>query len=128
MTLVDGPAAIRGASRGFTVLLLGGIVQPWVGTLLPPLGFVWLALVAVAAFAVAALAAGGVESAWTTAVAAAIGSYLLVLPLVVSAGALDPAQLAGTLLAAVATGASTPVAARGIGRLRNVGVDVARSA
>ena len=42
---------VAGASRGFTVLLIGGVVQPWVGMLLPPLGYVWLALVAIAAFA-----------------------------------------------------------------------------
>lgn len=117
---VDGASAgihpaltVAGASRGFTVLLLGGVVQPWVATLVPPLGYVWLAVVAVAAFAVAAIprAARGVRPSpqrfdramvgtW-----AALGSYALVLPLVLSvADGVPVVQIACTTLLAVTVG------------------------
>lgn len=120
MTGVDTAAAVRGASRGFTVLLLGGVVQPWVATLLPPMGFVWLAVVAVTAFVFAAVTAGGAAASWQTTVAAAAGAYLLVLPLVASAGAIDPTQVAGTGATAVVIGFATPLGARAIGRGRDV--------
>lgn len=89
---------VSGASRGFTVLLLGGVVQPWVGVLVPALGYVWLALVAVAAFAFAARprTIRGVSPSdlrvdrVLVGVAAAIGSYALVLPLVLAAAGAVP--------------------------------------
>ncbi|HWU22482.1 MAG TPA: hypothetical protein VN088_13200 [Nocardioides sp.] len=120
MATVDrGPAPslllpiVKGASRGFTVLLLGGVVQPWVGMLLPPLGFVWLALVAVAAFVVAARTPdlGPFPLRGDRALigaGAAFGSYALVLPLVLSAagGPLPWVQVVCTAATAVVVGAT----------------------
>lgn len=104
---------VKGASRGFTVLLLGGVVQPWVGTLLPPLGFVWLALVAVAGFLVAARTPdlAPYPARFDRAVVgagAAFGSYALVLPLVTSAsaGPLPWVQLVCTSLTAILVGSA----------------------
>lgn len=112
-TTVDTVAAVKGASRGFTVLLVGGVVQPWVGHLLPPLGYVWLAMVAVAAFVVAAHPWRGPSSTPATAVVAALGSYLLVLPLVLSgAGGVPAEQLAGTAGTAVVVALATWAATR----------------
>jgi hypothetical protein len=128
MSAVDSTAAVRGASHGFTVLLVGGIVQPWVGFLLPPVGFVWLALVALAAFLVAALGAGGAAATSPTAVVAALGAYGLVLPLVAAAGALDVTQVGGTIAIAVAIGALTPLGLRAVGRLRSTRGSGARPA
>lgn len=97
------PAIVRGASRGFTVLLLGGAVQPLVAVLAAPVGYVWLALVAVAAFALSAWTV--TEEAGTTlaqSVAAAMGAYLLITPVVVMlTGALDPVQVLGTSVTAL---------------------------
>lgn len=92
------PLIVRGASRGFTVLLVGGIVQPWVGVLLPPLGYFWLALVAVLAFGWAAWprSGGGMDASPVRAdrvvvgVASALFSYALVVPLVLSAAGRVP--------------------------------------
>lgn len=94
-TTSDPGALVKGASRGFTVLLLGGAVQPLVGLAAPPLGYVWLPLVAVVAFALAARAAcAPTANPPTYGVAAALGGYLLVLPLVLmGTGGVDPLQL-----------------------------------
>ncbi|HVK27743.1 MAG TPA: hypothetical protein VM575_05360 [Nocardioides sp.] len=109
-----GPLVVGGASRGFTVLLLGGIVQPWVGQLLPVLGYVWLLLVAVAAFAWAAWprTVSGKEppplrlDRAVVGTSAALGSYALVLPLVLSVADTVPwTQLLLTSLTALAVGA-----------------------
>lgn len=104
---------VAGASRGFTVLLLGGVVQPWVGAIYAPLGYVWLVLVALAAFAFAARprTVGDAEPSphrserAFTGAAAALGSYVLVLPLVLyGAGELPVVQALGTSLTAVIVG------------------------
>lgn len=99
---------VRGASRGFTVLLLGGVVQPLVSTVLPQLGYVWPAVVAVVAFAWSAWIASTPTAAMLVdAVSAAMGGYLLVTPVVVMlTGALDPAQIAGTSLTALVVAAT----------------------
>jgi hypothetical protein len=82
----DGAALVRAASRGFTILLLGGVVQPWIIKLQPFVGSWWLVIVSLAAFAVAG---GGAVSAaqvprlhWGQGAMAALSSYLLVVPLV----------------------------------------------
>ncbi len=109
-----GPLVVAGASRGFSVLLVGGVVQPWVGHLLPALGYVWLLLVAVAAFAwaarpraVSATPPSELRSERAlVGTTAALGSYALVLPLVLSvADAVPVAQVALTSLTALTVGA-----------------------
>lgn len=104
-------AVIRGASRGFGVLLVGGLVQPVVAQLSAPLAYLWLLLVAVVAFVVAATAAtprGTPTTAWRQGPTAAVGGYLLILPLVVMGqGGLPPVQLLLTTATAVLVGAAT---------------------
>lgn len=109
----DPVLVVSAASRGFTVLLLGGVVQPWVGALSASLGYVWLALVALGAFALAAkprVVRGIAPSAErldrvTVAVAGALGSYALVLPLVLAAASEIPwTQLLCTAGTAVVVG------------------------
>ncbi|CAM3382081.1 hypothetical protein NODU109028_14520 [Nocardioides dubius] len=105
-TPIDWVFVVRGASRGLTVLLIGGAVQPWVGVLSRPLGFIWLALVAVLAFALAARPHRGSAGSVRDCMTAAVASYLLVLPLVVSAaGTLAVDQAFFTSLTAVVVGA-----------------------
>lgn len=100
----SGDNIVKGASRGFTVLLLGGAVQPLVGTALPAVGYPWLALIAVAAFAWSASIAtrGGAPAAHG--VFAALGAYALVLPVVVMGGALDLMQVGYTTALALIVG------------------------
>lgn len=105
---MDGPRLVSGASRGFTILALGGVVQPLVGAALPLLGFYWLVLVALAAFVAAARRGCGVSKPVRQGAAAALGSYLLMLPVVhMATGELIPVQVACTAVLAVVTGAVT---------------------
>lgn len=115
---LDMVVVVRGASRGFTVLLLGGVVQPWVGILVPPLGAVWLTLVALIAFTWAAWPRG---AGWLRprlhrgllGGAAALGSYLLVMPLVIwAAGYVPWIQVVFTAGTAVVSGGLTGALAK----------------
>ncbi|WP_051485454.1 hypothetical protein [Nocardioides sp. J54] len=107
-------AVIRGAFRGFGVLLVGGLVHPVVAQVVEPLGYAWLPLVAVLAFGVAAVAAtpaGTPVSAWRQAPVAAVGSYVLILPLVrAGSGELPLVQLLLTTLTAVLVGVAIGLA------------------
>lgn len=102
-------AVVRGASRGFGVLLIGGLLQP-VATMVPFLGYAWLVVVAVAAFVVAgvtATPAGTSLDGWRQAPVAAVGGYGLIVPLVVlGAGQLPIAQALLTTTTAVTVGAA----------------------
>lgn len=102
---------VRGCSRGFGVLLIGGLVQPLVGLTWAPLAYVWLPLVAAAAFVVAGVTAtprGGEPEAWRQAPMAALWSYLLILPLVlVAAHGVPLLQVLLTVLTALAVGTLT---------------------
>jgi hypothetical protein len=59
----DLALAAAGASRGFTILILGGLSFPLAASFLPVVGSVWLTLTAVIAFIVAAWNAGRGRSA-----------------------------------------------------------------
>lgn len=115
---LDGPALVRGGSRGFTVLLLGGVVQPWVTKVLPVLGYWWLALVAVIAFGVAATGAVRGASASrlhpTQGALAALGSYLLVVPVVLHVAGFVPwGQVVSTAALGLVVGAACQAALSG---------------
>jgi hypothetical protein len=101
-------AVVRGASRGFGVLLVGGLLQP-LAAQVTLLAYVWLVAVAVAAFVVAAVAAtptGTPLDAWRQAPAAAVGGYLMITPLVVlGAGEIPMLQAFLTTATAIAVGA-----------------------
>lgn len=111
------PAVVRGAFRGFGVLFVGGLVHPVVARLVEPLGYVWLLLVALVAFGVAAVAAtphGTPVPAWRQAPVAAVGSYLLIVPLVqVGAGELPLVQVVLTTLTALLVGVAVGLARTG---------------
>jgi hypothetical protein len=101
---VDAPGVVKGASTGFTVLVVGGLAAP-LGTLVPVAGPAWLPIVAVVAFVVAALRIGAAPRPWLHGTVAALSSYLLVLPLVLLGGTRDVRQMLLTALAAVVVGA-----------------------
>lgn len=86
--LLDVLGVTKGASRGFAVLLLGGLLQPLVGTLSPTVGYYWLVAVAVVAFVGAAVLATprGSHNSWINGSCAAVASSLLILPVVFTAG------------------------------------------
>lgn len=103
---IDPALAAKGASRGFTILVLGGLSVPLVGAASPALGSVWLTVSSVVAFVVAAWNAGGSAAPVRQGALNATCAYLLVLPLVLMA-TYEPSvvQIAATALAAVAVGA-----------------------
>ena len=106
---VDVAAAVRAASTGLSVLLLGGLMTPIAQAYLPVVGQFWLLLVSVAAFATAGSQVGDAELTHVHGACAALGSFLLVLPLVFwypPAGAgLDFAQIVSAAGAALVVGA-----------------------
>lgn len=97
------PEIVRGASRGFTVFLIGGAIQPLVSLVAPPVGYVWVPLVALAAFAVSAWTVTSASGATLAhAVTSALGGYLLVVPVVVlMTGTLTLSQVVSTSAAAL---------------------------
>lgn len=82
---IDWPQAIRGASTGFTVLVVGGLAGPLMATV-PVVGQPWLLIVAVVAFAVAAWRVGDALAPAVHGAAAAVVSFLLVFPLLLIIG------------------------------------------
>jgi hypothetical protein len=106
---IDGPTAVRAASTGFTILLLGGLLTPIAARFLPVVGQFWLSIVAVVAFAVAGHRIGTARIAPLHGACAALGGYLIVLPLVLwtSGGlaGLGLAQILWTAAAALFVGA-----------------------
>jgi hypothetical protein len=111
-------AVTPGVFRGFAVLLIGGLSQPLVAMVIPPVGAIWLALVAVVAFGWAAkLAVEPEGSSVREAVSAAVGAYVLVLPLVyMASNTVDVLQVLLTTLTAVVVAAAVAlIAERRIG-------------
>ncbi|MDN5745558.1 MAG: hypothetical protein L0H31_10615 [Nocardioidaceae bacterium] len=102
---VDVPNAVRGASTGFSILVIGGLLAAFV-SLASELGTVlWLAAVAVLAFAVAARRSEHAGNPFLHGAAAAVMSYALVLPLLLPfKEGRDPVSLALTLLTALIIG------------------------
>lgn len=113
---VDPHLVVRGASRGFSVFLLGGLALPVVVALVPDVGRVWLPLVALLAFVVSALRVGSARKPWLHGLVSALSAYLLILPLVLLGGAADPWQIGLTVVAGVVTGSATGGAR---GKIRN---------
>lgn len=104
---VDWNHVPRGASTGFTVLVIGGLVQPLVSLALPPLGVVWLIVVAVAAFAIAGRRIGDASSPPLHGAVAALASYFLVVPLVyLATRSVDLQQIVLTSAVALVVGAA----------------------
>jgi hypothetical protein len=73
--------AVRGAWRGFLVLLFGELLAPIVGQVAPPIAGLWLSLVGAAGFAVAGSAIGQAPRPWLQGAAVACGALTLTLPL-----------------------------------------------
>lgn len=106
---IDSATVVRGSSAGLTVLVLGGLLAPIAAVKAPAIGSLALVLTAVAGFATAAARQWSGPRPVVQGILAAVGAYLLVLPLVVmSQHGWDVVQVACTLLTAVVVGASTP--------------------
>ncbi|WP_214364765.1 hypothetical protein [Pseudonocardia sp. H11422] len=105
---LDWSEVARGASSALSVLVIGGLVQPLVAALVPPLGVVWLIVVAVAAFAAAGRHVAASSAPVLQGATAAVLGYLFILPVVVLVNrGVEPAQLGGTVVTAVLVGGLT---------------------
>jgi hypothetical protein len=104
--LVDVPNAARGASTGFSVLLIGGLLAPMVGLVSTLVATVWLTGVAVVAFGIAARRSRLAGAPAVHGAVAALFSYVLVLPLLLPfEQSRDPLQILLTAVTAVVVGA-----------------------
>jgi hypothetical protein len=104
--LVDVPNAVRGASTGFSVLLIGGLLAPMVTLVSVVVATIWLTGVAVVAFAVAARRSRSAGVPAAHGAVAAVGAYVLVLPLLLPfEQARNPLQILLTMVTAVVVGA-----------------------
>jgi hypothetical protein len=106
---IDPVIVVRGSSAGFTVLVLGGLVAPIAAVNAPVIGSLALVLTAVAGFVTAAARQWNGPRPVVQGVLAAVGAYLLVLPIVVMGNhGWNVVQIACTLATAVVVGAVTP--------------------
>lgn len=109
---IDPVAIVRGSSSGFTVLVLGGLLAPIASTMVPVLGSYALVIAAVVGFATAAWKQAAAQRPGLGGAIAAVGAYLLVLPLVyMGQHGVNLTQVAATLATAVAVGALVGLAA-----------------
>ncbi|MGH3519637.1 MAG: hypothetical protein ACRDQ7_19905 [Haloechinothrix sp.] len=114
---IDPVAAVRGASVGFSILVVGGLLAPVAAVAVPLLGAVWLTLIAVLAFGVAGMRIGGARLPALHGAVAAVFAYLLVLPLVLlNEAGRDVVQVSLTFCAALAVGALAGILRARFGR------------
>jgi hypothetical protein len=105
---IDVPVAVRGASAGFSVLLIGGLLGPLIAIKAPAVGGVFLTATAILAFFLAARKTGTAGNPALHGAVAAVLAYALVLPLVLmSPAGRDLRQSVMTLATAISVGALT---------------------
>ncbi|MCW2616250.1 MAG: hypothetical protein JWN08_3244 [Frankiales bacterium] len=108
---------VRGASTGFTVLVLGELLAPVAGAVSSVLAGLWLSLVGAAGFALAGRRVGRARRTVLQGAAAALGALTLTLPLRVLADApQSPYAFAVSAVFAVVVGG---LAGRAAGSLRD---------
>lgn len=104
----EATGLVRGASIGFSILLIGGFAAP-LAARFPLIGPNWLTITAVIAFLAAGLRARGRLS---HGVLAALGAYMLVLPLVwMATGGQDVQQTLETAATAAVVGGGASLVA-----------------
>jgi hypothetical protein len=102
---IDPVAAVRGSSAGFSVLVLGGLLAPVLAVKVPAIGSIALVATALIGFATAAARQGSSVRPSLQGALAAIGAYLLVLPLVqLQQRSWNIEQIGLTLVAAIVVG------------------------
>lgn len=95
----------RGVWRGFAVLVIGALLQPIAAAVAPVVGTNFLLITALIAFAIVGFGVGDTKSPILHGAVTAVGSYLLMLPLVFLASApVRPQQVLATTGVAVAAG------------------------
>lgn len=113
---LDVPELVKGASSGFTVLLLGELLAPVAGAVDATLGGLWLSLVGATGYVVAGSRVGSARRPVLQGVCAALLALGLTLPLRLIAGLNAP--LWALLLSAVFAVAVGAAAGGAAGRRR----------
>lgn len=117
---IDVAAVTRGSFRGFLVLVMGTLLLPLVAREFAGVTTIWLSLVSVAAFAFAACHQGIARRAVWQGTAAAVGAFVLVLPLLLTSPAVhEPGPLLMTAATALVVGAAVGAGVAGTRRARS---------
>lgn len=110
---IDWSVVARGASRGFTVLVLTDLLFLVIGRLSPIVSLVWLIAGSIAGFALAAWNAGAAIAPAMTGAVAALFSFTLTVPLIYMVSGTAKIPLNWAYLAALGVGAVVVGAAVG---------------
>lgn len=112
---IDIGALAKGASSGFTVLVLGELLSPLAGAVSELLAGLWLSLVGAAGFVVAGRRVGLARRALVQGAVAALAALTLTLPLrLLSRSEQSPYAFAVSAVFAVVVGALAGRAAAGL--------------
>lgn len=82
MERVDWVRVVRGASAGFTVLVLVGLASPILASLAPWAPLLWLVVGSLAGYILAAIKVGPADSPILTGAWAALFAYTLTVPMI----------------------------------------------
>ncbi|MDE0775873.1 hypothetical protein [Nocardioides sp.] len=116
---LDEVAMVRGASTGFTVLILGELLAPLAAQLNTTLGLLWVSMVGAAGFVVAGSRIGVASNPWLQGAITALAAFLLTVPLRLLVGIDSGAgwyRLAVSAVFSIIVGA---IAGRGAGLARS---------
>ena len=102
--MLDGPAVVRGGSRGFTVLVVGELLALAVGLASDTLGGLLFAMSAAAGAVTAGTVAGRSDPPLPNGAAAGLLAYALTVPLRLMGGGLAASELAFSVMAATVLG------------------------
>jgi hypothetical protein len=103
--MLDGPAVVRGGSRGFTVLVVGELLALLVGLASDSLGGLVFAMTAAAGAVAAGTIAGRTDPPLPNGAAAGLFAYVLTVPLRFMGGGPAGTELAFSVVAATVLGA-----------------------
>lgn len=79
--VLDEAALVRGASAGFTVLLIGELLAPVASQVNGTLGLLWVSMVGAAGFVTAGVRIGAAVKPWIQGALAAFAAFALTIPL-----------------------------------------------
>jgi hypothetical protein len=115
--MFDGPAVVRGGSRGFTVLVVGELLALLVGMASESLGGLVFAMTAAAGAVTAGTLAGRSDPPLPNGAAAGLFAYVLTIPLRLMGDNLAPTELIFSVVAATVLGGfGARLAAQAAGR------------
>jgi hypothetical protein len=115
----DEVALVRGASTGFTVLLVGELLAPLAGQVNGTLGLLWVSMVGAAGFVTAGSRIGTSASPWLHGAVAALLALLLTVPLRLLVGVDSTAGWYRIAVSAVFSIIVGAIAGRGAGLARD---------